>query len=922
MKKKLLALPLLGLSILTLASCQFLDGLKSSSTINSSETEVSTSNTTPNSTVASSSSSETGTNTSSSSSTNPTTSNTTISTSTSTSTTSSTTTGTTSNTTPTTGTTTSTSTSTSISTSTRTSTSTTTSTPTSTRTSTSTSTSTSTKTSTNTSTSTSTSSSSSSSSSGENHGVTITQVTGYGEGAFAKFDAVSGKTYNAYYKKTSDSSYTKIDSELVRINGDSGRVDVLGLTPGEYTLKIERSDYTSTYSITNSFTVYEQDRSGYAHFNYSDGVGAYNDDGTLKNNAVVVYVSEANKNTVTAKIGNNTYTGLTNILQHCTKTAYPVNIRIIGTIGAPTWNPLTVSNYYDSSTKKGVNPETAVMGANGQYLSLKSYSESEIISGGFNDLDTSVYSKLDGLTNKINYDSSKLEFDSYYNMMDISGAQNVTVEGVGTDATIFQWGFTWKSSNSIEIKNLTFDDYTEDACSFEGSGSDSSLTTLSSFANTNYWIHNNTFNRGVNYWDVCSEQDKHDGDGATDFKRVAYVTVAYNEYYNNHKTGLVGGGDSHMTAALTFHHNYYNQCQARLPFARQANMHMYNNYYYKSSGNNMQIYAGAYAFIENCYFENIQSNTFLLDQRSSSYGVPAIKSLNNIYDNCKNYSGSTIVTSRTTTVTNGNVFNPTFDTSTTDFYYDSTNKKSIVSVMNDADDIPTIIPRVAGAGKFGGYIDDSNSSSSGSTDPVTPTTYTTVLNDTFTVAKSATKTDSIPTNSGLYYHISDSEANASSDADSANYVTVANNKLNVHDESTTTTTWAYYMFDTTYTSGKVKYTVTFTPTKQAGSWSPITFMGSSTNLALRSNSSKIWGYSSDNSNVTTIGSDAYSINTSYTITLTIDFDENIVKMSLDDTEVTVTGISSYEVLGIKFMTAKGDDARSFTVSNIKIETSN
>ena len=88
------------------------------------------------------------------------------------------------------------------------------------------------------------------------------------------------------------------------------------------------------------------------------------------------------------------------------------------------------------------------------------------------------------------------EFDSYFNMLDVSSANNVTIEGVGVDAEIFQWGFTWKKCNSIEVRNLTFTDYPEDACSFQG-GSNSDVNTYG-----NYWIHNNVFNRGKNYWDV------------------------------------------------------------------------------------------------------------------------------------------------------------------------------------------------------------------------------------------------------------------------------------------------------------------------------------------------------------------------------------------------------------------------------------
>lgn len=749
------------------------------------------------------------------------------------------------------------------------------------------------------------------------NGITIKKVIGYGEGAYLTFDVESGSSYNAYVKNIKDNDYTKIDNELIRINGDSARVDALGLKPGEYTIKIENKNDNSIYSISKSFLVYEQDRSGYAHFNYSNGVGAYNDDGTLKENAVIVYVNEQNKNTVNAEIGGKTYTGLSNIIQNATNNKYPVDVRIIGTISAATWNPLTVSNYYDSTNKVGINPSTAVKGANNKYLELKNYSEEDIINGGFNTLNTTTYSKLNGLTNKIKYDSSKLEFDSYYNMLDVTGAKNVTIEGIGEDAKIFQWGFTWKSCNSIEVKNLTFENYTEDACSFEGSGNDANLNSYSSFNSKNYWVHNNTFNEGINYWDVCSEQDKHDGDGSTDLKKVAFVTLSYNEYYKTHKTGLVGGGDTQKTAAITFHHNYYNQCRSRLPFARQANMHMYNNYYNKSTGNNMQIYAGAYAFIENCYF-NSTSNTFTVRENTEGTGKPAVKSYNNIFNSCS-YSGATIVSTRTQEVSNGNIYGSSFDTNSTLFYYDTVNKKSNVAIMDEASELPTIIPNVSGAGKNKGYIvvQGLPETTDEETKEITKT-LTKVFEEDFSSSKTITKTDSIPTSSGIYYHISDNEDNSSNSEDSKNYVNISNNSLNIHDESETTTTWAYYIFNNTYNSGIVKYTVEFTPTKAAGNWSPVIFLGESNRIMLRSDSTKAWGYSTDGANTYSSLGNAYSINKKTIVSLTMDFDNNKIILTVNDEEIKINQ-TPFKINGISFMTAKKDAERSFTVSNIKIE---
>ena len=392
---------------------------------------------------------------------------------------------------------------------------------------------------------------------------------GYSEGFYFEATPVPNSSIADYvvtYRKKNTTTWSKVDDALIRLENNLIRCDAVGLEAGEYEVNIEvlekKLDFTCTVS--------SYDRSGYAHFKASSSIGAYNNDGSLKANAVVVYVTDQNKNTVTAKIGSNTYTGLSEILQK-QNGKIPVVIRIIGTINAATWNKID----YKINGVTSITPNQ-VVGANQKPLSLKTYDESELISGGFNDFSNDIQSgitKLNGLTNKIKYDPSKEEFDSYYNMLDISGAKNVTIEGIGTTAKLYQWGFTWKNCSSIEIRNLTFDDYTEDACSFEGSDDS---TTLDGFTTGHIWIHHNTFNEGKNNWDVCNEQDKHEGDGATDFKKNAYITVAYNHYYKNHKTGLVGGSDSQHTACVTFHHNFYDQCSSRLPLGRQANMHMYN----------------------------------------------------------------------------------------------------------------------------------------------------------------------------------------------------------------------------------------------------------------------------------------------------------------------------------------------------------
>lgn len=540
----------------------------------------------------------------------------------------------------------------------------------------------------------------------------------YEEGMYIEFSDTTLNGVDILYKNVNDSTYKSIDKELIRLDSSTNtiRADIVGLEKGNYTIKYTKSD--STTYITEEIDVENFDRSGYAHFNYSSdstsvdvskGIGAYTNSGVLKSNALVVYVSEETKNSIQAKIGGKTYTGLVAILQAQSKSSVALDIRIIGTISAATWNKID----YKVNGVTSITPEN-VVGVNGKALSNANYTEEEIISNGFNTLET-TYTKLNGLTNKIKYDSSKSEFDSYYNMCDISNASNVTVEGIGTDATIYQWGFTWKSCSSIEVRNLTFDDYTEDACSFEGS---SDSTTLSGFKSGHIWIHNNQFNEGKNNWDVCNEQDKHEGDGATDFKKNAFITVSYNHYIKNHKTGLVGGDDNQHTACITFHHNYYDSCTSRLPLARQANMHMYNNYYYNSSSISMSIRANGYAFVENNYFEG-GKNPYQEYVNSKTKLQGYVKAYNNEFVNTttsgNDYYNTNNVSSRDEAVTNTNIYGQTFDTDSTIFYYDDTNMVSNVEKLTSATKAKEDCIKYAGVHK--------NSNSSSSTTP-SVTTYT------------------------------------------------------------------------------------------------------------------------------------------------------------------------------------------------------
>ena len=182
----------------------------------------------------------------------------------------------------------------------------------------------------------------------ENGKVNIIESKGWFESAYVKFDKFDGADkYNVYIKGGKYSDYTKIDGQLVREYKTYIRADVVGLVAGEgYEIKVvpvNESD-TEMSSATNSATgikVSPYDRSGFAHKGATEGVGAYNNDGSLKANAIVVYVTKNNAKTVSADIkssstGTTKYTGIQQIINGYQKgvETRPLNIRIIGTIDA------------------------------------------------------------------------------------------------------------------------------------------------------------------------------------------------------------------------------------------------------------------------------------------------------------------------------------------------------------------------------------------------------------------------------------------------------------------------------------------------------------------------------------------------------------------------------------------------------------
>ena len=436
------------------------------------------------------------------------------------------------------------------------------------------------------------------------------------------------------YKEIEDNEWQVLDDELIRVSNGKTRIDIVGIKAGLYDVSITTSQ--NLFVISNLF-VKALDRSGYAHFNYTEGIGGYKDDGTLKDDAVVVYVTEQNKNNIEipgvgqkglgwilnnaqyAKAGSNT----NDPAQYASSLANfnrPIVFRIIGKVTAP----------------EGVT----------EYNSL--------INGG---------TKGDN-----------------GNMARIKDANHITIEGIGSDAEIYGWGIHFMASVSgrgigFEARNLTFKDYPEDAIGLEGVQSGGVLTAPVQRG----WLHHLTFYPGFSA--NPAESDKANGDGSLDIKRGEYFTIAYTQFIGAHKTNLVGASDSNLQFHITYHHNHWLNVASRVPLTRQANVHMYNNVFEITDDNPNQP----------SYMQNTRANAYIYSEANYFYGAKnpsrvdagAIKSFNDVKYSTYEEDGAIVVTNREEKVKSGNKFED-FDTNPAVFYYDTVNKRSDVTRLTDA----------------------------------------------------------------------------------------------------------------------------------------------------------------------------------------------------------------------------------------------
>lgn len=522
--------------------------------------------------------------------------------------------------------------------------------------------------------------------------IKITSCSGLNEAAYIEFNSISNaSSYNVYLKAANASDYVLLNEKTVYIQElTSGkmRADLMGISAGEYNVKVVpvvSSQESKSQPSVCRLSVVAYDRSGYAHFKNTEGVGAYNDDGTLKDNAIVIYVTDENKDTVMGEVSE--------------VSEYMFNIpgadwKNKQALGIGWWLNNAQYTKKDSSGTPGNTWDP-----NGQSLGFYSVVENHPIVIRF----VGTVTTPEGCTAYDSLNEGGSENDNGH-MARMKDLRNITLEGVGFDAIIDGWGFHFMASDTtgqrgknFEARNLTFVNNPEDALGMEGVQASASVSSAITAPVQNCWIHHCTFFPG--YCANPAESDKAEGDGSCDFKRGYNFTLSYCYFEYCHKTNLIGSASTSLQYNISMHHNVWYNCGSRIPLVRNANVHFYNNLVYgdatqvstKAPASSVHYAVGLKASLS--YVSSLRANAYMYSENNYFDGAKQVfdtgegggtaKCYGNQYVSCFQASvGNKDVSDREEAVSNKCQYTyekidySAFDTNPDLFYYDTAKKQS------------------------------------------------------------------------------------------------------------------------------------------------------------------------------------------------------------------------------------------------------
>lgn len=373
--------------------------------------------------------------------------------------------------------------------------------------------------------------------------VTITKSSGWLESAFVEWTPVAGAdSYNVYYTGGVETN-KKIDEQLIRSYGSYFRADIPGIAAGTYTITVKpvTANVEGTGTTTSSLTVLAQDRNGFA-FEGGRIPGAYNLNGTLKNNAVILYITQNTKNTIEFSV-------------------------ITSSNGTTKTNYIGLQNILDGF-KKGLDTRPLAIRLIGNITDLAS--TFQLADGG-----TYMYNGDVVIENKKNASSS------------------ITMEGIGNDAVVNGWGIRIKNASNVEIRNLGFMLTNADEGDNIGLQQD----------NDHIWVHNCDMFYGAAGGDA--DQAKGDGAlDAKRSAYITFSYNHFWDSGKCNLLGL-SEGITTPGLYITYHHNWYDHSDSRHPRVRYYSAHIYNNYYDGNSKYGSGSTLGSSLFMEANFFSKL-----------------------------------------------------------------------------------------------------------------------------------------------------------------------------------------------------------------------------------------------------------------------------------------------------------------------------
>lgn len=251
--------------------------------------------------------------------------------------------------------------------------------------------------------------------------------------------------------------------------------------------------------------------------------------------------------------------------------------------------PLSAANLEGYATLNGNT--TGGAGGNVVYASTGTEINQAMCARANDDTPLIIY--VSGVINHANTKKASGSCDTTDNEIQFKRVKNISLIGTSNGALLDEIGIHLREASNIIIQNLHIRNVKKSG-SPTSNGGDAIGMEKEVY---NVWVDHNFLE--------ASGGEKSGYDSLLDMKNTTqYVTVSYNHFYLSGRGGLMGSSDKDTTTTYaTFHHNWYDTIDSRMPLLRHGTAHAYNNYYndMKKSGMNPRI--GGSIKAENNHFE-------------------------------------------------------------------------------------------------------------------------------------------------------------------------------------------------------------------------------------------------------------------------------------------------------------------------------